>query len=107
MKIAHLDPEGGGTVREHLEKGRELEVAGKYKDAEKIYRSLIKRKLPAEQAFNRLMIVLRKEKEYLKEMAVINNAIEIFQAGQPKTKHKAQSKIHKLSLSLGKSTGLI
>ncbi|RYG01632.1 MAG: hypothetical protein EOO02_12335 [Chitinophagaceae bacterium] len=107
MKVAHLDSDGGGTVREQLEKGRELEDVGKYKDAEKIYRSLIKRKSPAEQAFNRLMILLRKERAYAKEMIVINNAIEIFEAAQPASKHKSQSKIHKLSLSLGRSTGLI
>jgi len=58
-------------------------------------------------AYNRLMILFRKLKDYQKEITIIDQALDLFQSGARAGNKQAEGKIGKLSLSLGKLTGLI
>lgn len=115
MKVAHLDNEvaGKGTIKELLETARGYEKDGENDKAIKSYLAIIKKKPLQEIAYNRLMILYRKLREYQKEIAVIDQAIDAFESGSNSGKKNNESRkqadrmIGKLSLSLGKVTGLI
>ena len=111
MKVIHLDNElsGNPTIKELLEQGRSYEAEESYDKAIKFYTAVIKKKPMNEMAYNRLMILYRKLKDYQKEIAIIDQAIGLFESESNSgsgNKH-ADRKIGKLSLTLGKLTGLI
>jgi tetratricopeptide (TPR) repeat protein len=105
MKVAHLESTPGESVRERIAHARELESQGDYKAAEKMYLRLVKNKLTNTVAYNRLMIIYRKQKQYQKEIEIIDQAIEMME--QSVTRETDNKKIRQLSLSLGKSMGLV
>ena len=109
MKIIHLDSElsGKATIKELFERARSFEAEGNYDKAIKYYTAIIKKKPMNEAAYNRLMILYRKLKEYQKEITVIDQAIEIFESEARSGDKQVEGKIGKLSLSLGRLTGLI
>lgn len=57
-------------------------------------------------AYNRLMIVYRKQKEYKKETALIKNAIAVYENFYKKHQPPHTAKIASLSKALSISTGL-
>jgi len=59
-----------------------------------------------ERAYNRLMIIYRKQKEYKKELRVINKAIKTFQEKFDKDRPAYSPKIASLSKAILKATGL-
>ena len=105
MKVAHLENSTGDSARERMAHARELESEGDYKSAEKLYLRLIKNKLTDIQAYNRLMIIYRKQKLYQKEVDIIDQAIKMME--QSSSRDSENKKIRQLSLSLGKSMGLV
>jgi tetratricopeptide (TPR) repeat protein len=109
MKIAHLDESAAEpeTLRELLDKGKSLELEKNYDAAVKIYTGILRKKPLNESAYSRLMIVYRKMKDYLKEASIIETAIKAFEDTGHDSKKGGASKIEKLSMSLGKLTGLI
>ena|SRR5688572_20004209 len=109
MKLAHLDTDvnSKGTIKELLERARDFEVEGETDQAIKIYSGIIKKKPLNELAYNRLMILYRKLKEHQKEIEIIDQAIAAFEAEANTGRKQPAAKIGKLSLSLGKLTGLI
>jgi tetratricopeptide (TPR) repeat protein len=109
MKVAHLDVDvtGNETIKELLDRGRRYEGEGEHDRAIKIYTGIIKKKPLNEMAYNRLMILYRKLKEYDKEITIIEQAIAAFESEPEGPKKQSVGKIGKLSLSLGKLTGLI
>jgi tetratricopeptide (TPR) repeat protein len=107
MRIAHLDKSRQGTLLELLESGRKLEADKDYNDAVKIYAGILKKNPLNEQAYNRLMIVYRKQKDYRSESAIIDEAIKNFEKEGEASKKPVHNKVHQLSMSLGKSTGLV
>jgi tetratricopeptide (TPR) repeat protein len=109
MKVAHLDaePKLDGSIRELLEDGRMFESRREYEKAIKVYNAVLKKDKRNETAYTRLMIVSRKSKDYAEELRVINQALEAFEADDIKNKKEHSGNIEKLSLSLGKLTGLI
>ncbi|MEC3881929.1 hypothetical protein, partial [Parapedobacter sp. 10938] len=57
------------------DEARQLEKEGQHADALKIYRALTRRKHLNTEAYNRMMIILRKQKKYKAELEVIQRAI--------------------------------
>jgi tetratricopeptide (TPR) repeat protein len=90
-----------------LEKANELEKNGELDEAASLYEKIIKADPHRETAYNRLMIILRKQKEYKKELALINKGIKTFkdfyETGSKKSFNK---KVEQISKALLKSTGL-
>ncbi|RYF92977.1 MAG: hypothetical protein EOO02_24585 [Chitinophagaceae bacterium] len=105
MKVAHLENATGDSLNERMANARALENDGDYKSAEKLYLRLIKNKLTEIQAYNRLMIIYRKQKQYLKEIDIIDQAIGSM--GELMVRKTDNKKVRQLSLSLGKSMGLV
>src|SRR5213075_2283751 len=58
---------------------RHAEAEGRLDKAIKLYEQNIKEDFADEFAFDRLMIIYRKQKEYAKESRVIDRGIEMFQ----------------------------
>lgn len=98
------------SKKELLKEARSQELEGKTNEAIKSY-SLVISKDPLEaKAYNRLMILYRKLKEYKKELAIIKQAIGAYEKDikdDQLTWKKANTKSAKLSLSLAKSMGLL
>ena len=60
-----------------------------------------------QKAYNRLMILYRKLKEYKKELHTINSAIRSFEAFNKSHKKKAGKTIQTISNKLNRSLGLV
>jgi len=111
MKVGHNNKKAkditGDKPAVLLEKAKELEINGEQDEAASIYEKIIKADPHRETAYNRLMIILRKQKEYKKELAVINKGIKAFkdfyETGSKKSFNK---KVEQISKELLKSTGL-
>jgi len=103
MKIVHKQEEGNTGLKEHA---RQAEADGDLASAEKIYLTIIKRNPHNQYAYDRLMIIYRKQKFYDKELAIINTGIKTFtELHGPKATH---NKIVKnLSAKLNRAFGLV
>jgi len=98
------------SKNELLREARSQELEGKIKDAIKSYKLLISKDPLQAGAYNRLMILYRKLKEYKSELAIIKQAIAAYEKDikdDQQTWKKANSKSARLSLSLAKSMGLL
>jgi tetratricopeptide (TPR) repeat protein len=90
-----------------LKKAIELERNGELDEAASLYEKIIKADPHGEKAYNRLMIILRKQKEYKKELALINKGIKVFKDYyDPGSKKSFNKKVEQISKALLKSTGL-
>ena len=86
----------------------------KQKHAEDItaFQEVVKKGLTDPFPYDRLMIYYRKAKDYTKELAVINKAINVFQTQLEKLRNKSlvrnkkRATIEKLNQTINKSTGL-
>ncbi len=70
----------------------------------KEYEEAIKKNALAEKAYNRLMIVYRKEKNYKKELRIITAGIKAFESFY-KSKKSRSKKIEDISQKLNRSFG--
>lgn len=98
------------SKNELLKEARSQELEGRTSDAIKSYSLVINKDPLLFGAYNRLMILYRKLKEYKKELVVIKQAIGAYEKDvkdDQLTWKKANSKSARLSLSLAKSMGLI
>lgn len=97
------------TVQDLLEEAARLEGEGDLKEAEKHYAIVLDKDELNVTAYNRLMIIFRKQKEFRKELNIINRAIKSFEneAKSSLQAKKLGSKISSLSKSLAKSLGLL
>jgi tetratricopeptide (TPR) repeat protein len=66
-------------IEEKNELARQAELEGDLNKAIKLYEQNIREDVADEFAFDRLMIIYRKQKEYEKEAEVIDRGIELFQ----------------------------
>ena len=99
-------------VRDEKELKAEAKKAEAKKDfgkAADLYKQLIRQDPLDESAYNRLMIVLRKQKNYEEELKTINKAIKLFELLLDKKRNRIAAK-HKqlvqLSNALIKKAGL-
>lgn len=65
-----------------MEEARQLEKAGKHAEALKLYRTLTRGKRLNADAYNRMMVILRKQKQYKTELEVIRRAIAAAEAAE-------------------------
>jgi|SRR5687767_9869051 len=90
-----------------IKKAKELEINGELEEAASLYEKVIKIDPHQETAYNRLMIILRKQKEYKKELALITKGIKTFtDFYAPGSKKSFNRKVEQISKALLKSTGL-
>jgi lipopolysaccharide biosynthesis regulator YciM len=111
MKVVHnstkADEPMGETIADWLAKGLEWEKAGEVDRAVKAYERVIKKDPLREQAYDRLMIIYRKQKEYKKELAIIKAGIAAFDKFYATAvKTSRDKKVISISRALLKSTGL-
>jgi tetratricopeptide (TPR) repeat protein len=106
MKPAHVNKDAKKTATEWLTIAKEKETAKQWDEAIDAYRHIIKEHPKKEFAYQRLMILYRKKKEFKKELEVIETALDNFQymLGSQSSENK---KVSLLSKKLMKSTGLM
>lgn len=75
-------------------------------EAINLYSNFLKKNKLDQRAYNRLMILYRKQKEYKKEAALIRSAIEVYEAYYKKHMPSHSARITTLSRALSISTGL-
>jgi tetratricopeptide (TPR) repeat protein len=96
------------SKNELLKEARLQELEGKTEDAIKSYNTVIRKDPLQAGAYNRVMILYRKLKEYKKELAIIKQAIAAYEKGFKDDQQiwkKTNSKSARVSLSLAKSMG--
>jgi tetratricopeptide (TPR) repeat protein len=107
MKVVHRNdfgPEPGSR----LEQAKFLEKMGELSKAAAAYEMVTKQHPKNEFAYDRLMIIYRKMKEYDKELAVINRAIKVYrQSLSARSKLNSNRKLVTLSKSLLRSLKMV
>lgn len=107
MKVVHKNPDAKDEPGNWLDKAKAFEDSGESEKAAVAYEKTIKENPLNEYAYDRLMIIYRKNKEYKKEKAVIARAIKAFEQFYKSTSKISRSKkIVSLSKAFMKSTGL-
>ena len=107
MKVVHKNINVKEEPGNWLGKAKELESQEDPEKAVSAYEKAIKENPLNEYAYDRLMIIYRKNKEYKKEKAVIIKAIKAFEQFYKSTSKAPRSKkIILLSKAFMKSTGL-
>jgi tetratricopeptide (TPR) repeat protein len=103
MKVVHKQEE---SIADLLAQGKEAESAKEWGDAEKSYHRILKRDNNNLHAFQRLMIIYRKQKLFTEELSVINKAIDAFsKLYEPKTAHS--KRVQTLSAKINKAFGMV
>src|SRR5688500_17650564 len=108
MKIKHNKTKAKDTIGVKpaalLKKASELERNGELDEAASLYEKIIKADPNRETAYNRLMIILRKQKEYKKELALINKGIKTFKdIYEPSSKKSFNKKVEQMNINKNKS----
>jgi len=91
---------------------RKAELDGELEKAIKLYEQNIREDYAEEFAFERLMIIYRKQKEYEDELRVINRGIELFEQNIEEhlkhslARHVDGKKLEQLSHAILKTSGL-
>lgn len=92
------------TLKQTIIKAQEAEEKEDISLAIKDYEEAIAKDPLAEKAYDRLMVLYRKEKNYKKELRLINSGIKIFESFF-KSKKSSSKKIAEISKKLNKSFG--
>jgi lipopolysaccharide biosynthesis regulator YciM len=107
MKVKEKDKRQNEGQLELFERAQEFEKKGRLDEAATLYQNIIKKSPTKEHAYNRLMIIHRKKKEYKKEKETLDAGIKAFeQYYKAVTRIPAKKSIETLSKSLLKATGL-
>ena len=92
------------TIKQAIEEAGEAEKKEEISTAINDYEEALKKDPLAEKAYDRLMILYRKEKDYKKELKLINAGIKAFE-GFYKSKKTGSRKIAEISKKLNRSFG--
>jgi tetratricopeptide (TPR) repeat protein len=98
------------SIAEMMASARALERADDLSEAGKLYSKIVAAAPLHVAAYNRLMIVYRKQKEYRKELQLINQAIKAYEDGLAERQQawtKSNRKAAKLSKTLASKLGLV
>ena len=95
------------SIKGMLEKASEAEEAGDIGLAIETYKTVISLDKFNEQAYERLMIMYRKSKEYKKELTIIDAGIKAFEKLYKPKATGRMKKVAELSLKMAKSVGLV
>jgi tetratricopeptide (TPR) repeat protein len=113
MRVAHIDSDkekqqqATSTYSECIATAKELEQNNELEEAIKAYKKCLAIKKTDEYVFDRLMILFRKQKEYKKELDIIQQAISAFEKLYAESAPAKTNKlIQKISNSILRSTGL-
>lgn len=94
------------TIKGMLSQAEAYEEAGDHNAAIEIYQQVISKQPKQEQAYERLMILYRKIKDYKKELAIIDKGIKAFEKLYAPKASSKMKKIAEISLKMAKSVGL-
>lgn len=92
------------TIKQSIEKGIDAEETHDTNAAITDYEDAIKNNPLAEKAYDRLMIIYRKKKNYKSELRLINSGIKAFESFY-KSKKSGSKKIAEISNKLNRSFG--
>jgi hypothetical protein len=98
-------------MEERNTQARLAEQSGNIDRAVKLYEQNIKENYADEFAFDRLMVIYRKQKDYKDELRVINRGVALFQENlkthlkNSLSRHADGKKLERLSLAIMKETG--
>jgi tetratricopeptide (TPR) repeat protein len=107
MKVVHKPRNPQVSKVELLHEAKEAEESEEWKQAIELYGQVLDLDPHNEAAYNRLMIVYRKERKWKEELQTVKNAIDAFEEMYESIKKPPQNKkISRLSNSLLKITGL-
>jgi len=107
MKLAHKNLKHDDDAEDLLNKAKQLEKQGATEEATDVYEKIIRKDPYDEYAYNRLIIIHRKNKEYKKEKAVLDAGIKAFQQLYSESlRVSATARIKTLSKQILKATGL-
>ena len=99
--------DGELSLKKMLAEAEEAETAENSSKAIELYNNALKKDPLNEIAYDRLMKIFRRLKEYKKELAIINKGIKAYQQFY-RAEGKSRSKIvNEISMKLNKSIGLI
>lgn len=103
MKVkSKLMPRSKNDSPKEIKKSANLSVVG----STDYYQNIIKTNPKDQKAYDRLMILYRQQKEYKKELQIINTAIKVFDKILTPAKSKG-NKVNALSNQLNKALGLV
>jgi tetratricopeptide (TPR) repeat protein len=106
MKIAHSNKELVSARETLRAKAVEWERDGELELAAETWQKIIKSNPHDGRAYDRLMIIYRKLKDYEKEIKTINTAINSFEKSFREKQPTYSKKIASISKALSKATGL-
>jgi tetratricopeptide (TPR) repeat protein len=107
MKLVHNSLKKTEEELSRSQRTRKLEKDGKSVEAADEYEKIIKTEPFNQSAYERLMIIYRKEKNFKKELAILNVGIKAFNdLYKASVKRNPSSKTIQLSKALLKLTGL-
>lgn len=89
-----------------IEKAKDAEDAEEWQQAAEIYKQVLQEDNLKEEAYDRLMMMYRKLKEYKKELAVIDKGIKAYEKFY-RSKVSKSKKVIEISNKLAKSFGFI
>jgi len=92
------------TIKEYIKEAGEAEEKENISRAVKDYEEAIQKDPLAEKAYDRLMILYRKEKDYKNELRLINSGIKAFEEFY-RSRKSGSKKIAEISKKLNKSFG--
>jgi len=93
-------------LKEILSEAHEAALSGSFESAVSLYNEAILTDPLNEHAYNRLMLLYRKEKKYKKEAAIIKKAISVFEKFFKSKIPKKSKTITDISNKLNRSFGL-
>lgn len=95
------------SVKDLIETAREAEASQELERAAELYERVIEEDLINEYAYDRLMVLYRRFKQYKDELRIIKAGIKAYEnLYKTKSKHTRSRKIAEISNALLKSTGL-
>jgi tetratricopeptide (TPR) repeat protein len=101
-----MDKHSDETLKDILSHAKELEHEQNIEEAIALYKKAIKKDTLSEDAYNRLMILFRKQKDYKQELHIIKEAIKVFKEFYDAQIPNKSRTITELSNKLNRSTGL-
>ena len=98
--------ESGSSINELTGKAHEAEKSDT-SSAVELYNQILKKDPLQKNAYDRLMIIYRQEKNYKKELSVINSGIKTFEKFYKTASGKPSKKISDISKKLNKAFHLV
>ncbi len=108
MKVAHKSKDTLMNISapDLMDMAKTSEAAGDIAEAIRIYKTILEKNFDKERVYGRLLILYRKQKDYKKELAILNTAIKDLTERYSRRRENLGKKVATLSQQLMKMTGL-